>query len=84
MNLNFVGRKQRDREVRLEENVPAAILFVFGKGRETTGPGTKDREEREKFGSICEDGERSGRGRKVTAETVAMTCLLNIYFPHRV
>ena len=46
--------------MRLGENLPAAILFGFGKGRETKGPGAKDREEREKFGSICEDGERSG------------------------
>lgn len=46
--------------MRLGENVPAAIVFGFGKGRETKGPGAKDREQREKFGSISEDGEKSG------------------------
>lgn len=47
MNLNFVGRKQRDREVRLGENVPAAILFVLVKGGRQQGQGQKT-ERREK------------------------------------
>lgn len=58
----------------VQENVAVAILFVFGKGRET-GRRAKDQMGREELGSICEEREGSGWGRKVILENVAMTYL---------